>query len=248
MSIKNLEQILENELNKIYKRILAKKTVRICIYTFFIIFYPGLVLAITIAEVYGPKGYNIFNNYISDLGSIRYTPAPFILDVLLICTSLLLIPIFLYLEQILVSGPNLSKRFLNKSIFIKILARIGKISFILGSIGLLGAGIFNEDFSPFNIHLFTAILFFGGYFIGAFSTGLIILLKKVIIPKAIGYIMVFNSSGIFILYAFIKVSFITYYFIEWCLFLSILIWFIPITIIILRYQDKCIKKNKVINR
>ncbi|MFX1394217.1 MAG: hypothetical protein ACFFAH_11645, partial [Promethearchaeota archaeon] len=180
--MKNLEHTLENELNKIYKRILAKKTIRICIYTIFIIFYPGIVSAIIIANIYGPEGYNIFNNYISDLGSIKYTPAPYILNFIAISIALLLIPIFLYLEQIIVSGPNISKRFLNTSISLKNLSRIGKISFILGSIGLLSTGIFNEDFSPFNIHFITALFFFGGFLTGGFSTGLIILLKKVIIP------------------------------------------------------------------
>ncbi|MFX1339069.1 MAG: DUF998 domain-containing protein [Promethearchaeota archaeon] len=236
--IKEIKEIAEIELEKLYKKLLSKKIVRICIYITLITFYPGIILAIIIADIYGSERYNIRDNYISDLGSPHHTPAPYILNSIAISTAVLLIPIYLYLEEILVSGPNLSKRFLNKSISLKKIAYVGKICFIIGSIGMVGVGIFNEDFNPFYIHGILAFFLFVGFITGGLATGLIIILKKTIIPRVLGYIMIINATGIIFLYFFRFIPLFTPPLIEWCIFLSIVAWFLPITIILLNYLDK----------
>jgi hypothetical membrane protein len=90
------KNVLEIQVEKFYRRLLKKKTIRICIYIEFIIFYPGLIIAIIIANNYSPNGYNLIQNYISDLGSIHFTPAPYIFNTIAIITSIIIIPIFLF--------------------------------------------------------------------------------------------------------------------------------------------------------
>ncbi len=235
---KEIKEKTEIELEKLYKKILSKQIVRICIYITLIIFYPGIIFAIIIADIYGSERYNIKNNYISDLGSPDHTPAPYILNSIAISTAVLLIPIYLYLEEILVTGPNLSKRFLNKSISLKKIANIGKLCFIIGSIGMIGVGIFNEAFNPFYIHGILAFFLFIGFITGGLFTGLIIILKKTIIPRVLGYSMIINAVAIIFLYLFRFIPLFTPQLIEWCIFLSIVAWFLPITIILLNYLDK----------
>jgi len=235
---KEIKEKTEIELEKFYKKLLSKQIVRICIYITLITFYPGLILAIIIADIYGSERYNIINNYISDLGSPHHTPTPFILNFIAIFTAIFLIPIYLYLEEMIVSGPNLSKRFLNKSISLKKIAKFGKICFIFGSIGMIGVGVFNEDFNPFFIHGLFALFLFLGFIAGGLSTGLIIVLKKTIIPRGLGYLMIINSAWIIILYFFVFIPIFTPPLIEWWMFLSIIAWFFPITVILLRYLDK----------
>ena len=231
---------IEIELNKLYKRILAKKTVRICIYLTFAIFYPGIIIAISLTNIYGPENFSIFNNFISDLGSPHHTAVPYIFNSIAIVTSIILMPITLYLDEVLYSTPLQRKRGPKMRFLFKLSSNFAKLSFLLGSIGMLGVGIVNEDFSPNFIHGIFAGFSFGGFLAGGVSTGFIIVFKKSIIPKVIGYIMVFDVLGILILYLFINFPFITFPFVEWFIFLNIILWFCPITIVILRYQNQCL--------
>ena len=237
-----IKETLEDDLNKFYKRILAKKTVRFCIYLTFSIFYPGIIFAILLTNLYGPENYSIFQNFISDLGSPLHTPVPFIFNSIAIVTSIILLPIALYLDEILDTTPIQRKRGPKALFIFKVFSNFAKFSFLCGSIGLLGVGIVNEDFSPQFIHEIFAVLSFGGFLAGGVSTGLIIVFKKSIIPKIIGYFMVFDVLGILFVFLFINFPLITAPFVEWFIFFSIILWFFPITIIILRYQNQCLDK------
>ena len=230
---------IEMELTKLYKKILAKKTVRTALYLTFLLFYPGIIVAVIVADAYSGSEYNIFNNYISDLGTHQITPAPFIFNTILIITGVVFIPIYFYLEEVIVASP-IKKEKNNRSLkFIKIIADFGKISFLIGSISMIGAGVFNEHYY---IHSIFAMLIFGGIIAGGCSTGLIIIVNKTIIPKVLGYTM-FLSSIVFFTLNMLKIfPMITSPFMEWCVFLSIVIWFFPTTVILLNYQDKCLEE------
>lgn len=228
-----IKTTLEKELDRFYKRLLARKSIRICVYACLVVFFPGLILAISIADEYGPYGYSIINNFISDLGSPNYTPTPYILDIIAILTGIFMIPIFLYMKEILVKGPNRGKKISNDSILIKTLAKLGKIFLILGAIGLIGIGSFDENFF---IHEIFAIFAFVGFIAGAIFYGVIIIIKRTIFPEILGYYMAFNSPTLLILY-FIRIPPFTLPFIEWCILFNIIIWTFPSAIILLRHLN-----------
>ncbi len=236
-AVKNAKTALEKELDRFYKRILSHKTVRVCLYIDLIIFIPGLILALLIATIMGYKDYNLFQNFISDLGSERYTPAPYLLNGIFIITGLFFVPVFLYFEEIIVSGLNRNNEIPNLSEIAKIIAKLGKISLMMGALGLLGIGVFSEDFSPFDLHTILAVLTFGGFIAGAGFSGFIVVTKKTLIPKIIGYYMLTNSLVILILY-FVNTYPFTLPFLEWLLLISINVWTIPSSIILLRHLNQ----------
>ncbi|MFX0008559.1 MAG: hypothetical protein ACFFAV_17750, partial [Candidatus Hermodarchaeota archaeon] len=125
---KDLKSVLDTSFDKFYKKLLKKKLIRICIYIQFVIFYPGLIIAILIANKSNPlEGYNLINNYISDLGSLKFTPALYIYNSIVILTGIINIPIFLYLEEYLSSSTSKRKIIQLSSKSLGGLAKLGKI-------------------------------------------------------------------------------------------------------------------------
>ncbi len=236
-AVKTAKTTLEKDLDRFYKRILAHKTIRVCLYIDLVVFVPGLILALFIATTTGDKSYNLFENFISDLGSYRHTPAPFILNGIFIISAIFFAPVFLYFEEIIVSGPNRNNDIPNLSKICKIIAKSGKITLLMGALGLLGIGVFSEDFSPFNLHEIFAVLAFTGFIAGAALSGIIVLVKKTLIPKIIGFYMLCNSLIILVL-LFVNTFPFTLPFLEWCLLISIIVWTIPTSIILLRHLNE----------
>ena len=149
-----------------------------------------------IANFFGPQGFNILDNFISDLGSVIYTPAPFIFDFILIFGAIFTIPAFLYNNKFLMEGTQAI--ILNPAvkiwkriyyIFIDISAILGYLFLLLGSVGMFGIGIFSIDRSP-PIHFFFSIFIFAGLIFGALFAGIAILLKKIICPHFLGLYMI----------------------------------------------------------
>ncbi|MFW9969719.1 MAG: hypothetical protein ACFFDF_05920 [Candidatus Odinarchaeota archaeon] len=232
---KDIKTVLENKFDKFYKRLLKKKLVRICIYIEFIIFYPGLILAIIIANKSNPQGFNLISNYISDLGSVNFTTAPYIYNFIAILTGIITIPIFLYLEEYISTSKSKRNKINLSPNLTKLLARLGKIIFLIGSFGLFGVGIFSEDFLIFAIHVLFAVMAFGGFMVGGIITGFLIIVQKTIFPKIIGYYMAIYSLGLIILRFFHFIPIITLPLIEWIWFLGILIWLLPLTLFLLKH-------------
>ena len=81
-------------IHSIIEKLTRPKLINICIELSFIIFIGGLAVGTIIA--FFTRGYNIWDNYISDLGSIRYTPTPFILDFIAMVTSVTLFPVTVF--------------------------------------------------------------------------------------------------------------------------------------------------------
>ncbi|MFW9943044.1 MAG: hypothetical protein ACFFFT_18550, partial [Candidatus Thorarchaeota archaeon] len=65
-----------------------------------------LIIGVIIAALLDPDGYTIWDNWISDLGSIDHTPAPFLYDIACIIAGSMTIPLTFYLEQLLAPLPN----------------------------------------------------------------------------------------------------------------------------------------------
>ena len=116
-----LKEKLEVQRKKSYEFLVNPKVVRLCIKGALIIFVPSLIIGAIIASLLDPAGiwmasgiwnqvgmtelpadeagYSIFTDYISNLGSINYSPIPFFLDDAAMITSLLLVPVSFYLKK-----------------------------------------------------------------------------------------------------------------------------------------------------
>ena len=228
-------------LNKIVK----PKIVKICIYLSLCLFLIGLLIGVIVAAVFGPEGYNIIDNYISDLGSFRYTPAPFILDSIAMITAFLLVPIFLYSYKNLISGikkvvfnsnNSLSRRIFNAFISFNIF--LGLVCLIIAVVGLFGVGLFSEDRSTeLGLHYIFSIIVFGGLATGALFNGLAILLRKSIYPRLLGLYMLIVPPTVAILFVF-PPPMVTLPFLEWMMLFGAFLWLIPEALIILRKLRK----------
>ena len=220
-----------------YKWLTKKEIVKISIIIDLILFLPGLFLCVIIAMVYGAQGYTIWANFISDLGSFNYTPLPILFDVILMITSVLIIPAFLYNYKYLTKNTkiivyNPQEKPIRKifHIIIYINALSGLILLLIGSIGMFGIGIFSEDrTTQFNLHFYFSILVFVGLIFGSMFVGVAIVLNKVICPRYLGLYMIFGPFITGYLY-FNPPFMLTEPFLEWMMLFSFQIWLIPAAI------------------
>ena len=90
----------------IYNTLTKPKIVKISIYFSLLTFLPGLILGLIIAINYGSLGYSVWYNWISDLGSLVYTPAPLILDLTCMLSAIFIIPLILNLSRLYSSLQN----------------------------------------------------------------------------------------------------------------------------------------------
>ena len=59
---------------RIYDFLTDLKVVKVSTTAAFIVVFSTLIIGYIIASLYGPLGYSMIDNYISDMGSIKYTP------------------------------------------------------------------------------------------------------------------------------------------------------------------------------
>ncbi len=85
-----------------------------------------------------PAGYSLLVNYISDLGSLPYTPLPKFLDVGLMLTGIFMLPMALYLQQVLSPADDTNR-------FRKIVSYIILGLYMVGSFGIFFTGVISED-------------------------------------------------------------------------------------------------------
>ncbi|HDZ18962.1 hypothetical protein LCGC14_0958770 [marine sediment metagenome] len=227
---------IRNRFKRIYDKITQPKVVKISVYISLLSFLPGLLIGIAVAMNYGPIGYSLWFNYISDLGSKLYTPAPFILDITVIITSIFTVPLILNMSRLYSSemSDNIdnSKKIHYINLFRRIFGYSGVVSLILGVIGMFNIGIFSLDRSPM-VHYFFAVLTFAGFAFGSFFTGLAIVLKKKIFPRSIGFFMVFGPPVASILFL-INPQPLTREFLEWVMTFMALAWYYPLVFITLQ--------------
>jgi hypothetical membrane protein len=200
--------------------------------------YIGLVLVgYIIAATLDPDGYTIVTHWISDLGGAAHTPAPYLYDIACILAGILTLPFTFYLEKLLAPLPNEPW---SENKYSRLRYRISSYAFIasiIGNIGYIGVGIFSEDRSPtlfglVGAHGLMSSLAFGGFTLGAFFTGWLIVLYDVKIPKTIGLYGIFGPLITLILFGIYPSAFW-----EWMLLFSILIWIIPVALVIMRKEE-----------
>jgi len=221
----------------IYNKLTEPKVVKISIYISLLTFLPGLIFGLIIAIIYGPMEYSLWYNWISDLGSNRYTPAPYILDLTCIISAIFIIPLILNLSRLYSSHQNReldnSKKEHYTVLFRRIFGYIGVVCLFVGVIGMFFVGVFSLDRSPFDIHYYFSTSAFGGFAFGAFFTGLAIILRRRIFPKTVGYFMIFGPSTATLMYLFCPAPF-TRQFLEWIMMFSSLGWYYVVVFITLQ--------------
>lgn len=221
----------------IYDKLTEPKVVKISIYISLLTFFPGLIFGLIIAIRFGGFEYSIWDNWISELGLPKFTPAPLILDLTCILSSIFVIPLILNLSRLYSTHQNHkldnSKKEHFTILFRRIFGYIGVASLLVGVIGMFFTGVFSLDRSPFDLHIYASSFSFSGFAVGAFFTGLAIVLRKRIFPKTVGYFMIFGPSTAGLLFL-ISPAPLTRQLLEWIMMFSSLAWYYVIVFITLQ--------------
>jgi hypothetical membrane protein len=206
-----------------------------------------LIIGVIIAALLGPYGYTILNNMISDLGSINYTPAPYLYDIACIIAGTMTIPLTFYMEKLLAPLPKRTKS--RGEHYSRLRFRLSSYAFlfsIIGNFAYIGVGIFSAD-RDYNFlsllgmgpHGLMSYLAFGGFTFAAFFMGWLIILYNTKISKLLGLYGIFGPLIVAVLNLIYGGSLL-----EWMLLFSILIWIIPLSLIILLKPDLIPKRTE----
>ncbi len=96
----SLKDKLSEKKKLLYNYLINPKVTRRNI-IFITIFFPTMIIiGMLVAVFLGPGNYNIIDNYISDMGSHRYTPIPKFLDDSVMITAVLLVPPCFYIKHV----------------------------------------------------------------------------------------------------------------------------------------------------
>lgn len=219
--------------------------VRFSMFIIIIVFHALLIIGYIIAQ-WTPDwsaidGYNIVDNWISDLGGSPYTPLPILYDVAAFLAGLLTIPLTYFLEKQVAPPPTTIKDLKNISRWRYRFSTMGFTIGLIGNICYMGVGIFSEDRNFWGMHGITSSLAFGGFVIMGLCFGLCILLyDDISIPKGYGWFMVIIPPLTLILFGLSSFGLIgpSVPFWEWMLLFSILGWVDPLGVRMLRLFKK----------
>ena len=203
--------------------------------------YIGLlIIGVIVAAFLDPDGYTIWDNWISDLGSNNHTPAPFLYDIACIVAGCMTIPLTFYMENLLAPFPKRTK--LNQQHYSRLRFRLSSYAFIfsiIGNLGYIGVGIFSadRDFEFLSVlgqgpHGIMSYLAFGGFTLGAFFMGWLIVLYNTKIPKILGIYGILGPLTVAIINLIDSTPFL-----EWLLLFSILVWIIPLSLILFMKEE-----------
>ena len=224
--------------------------VKICIILAILFFIPGLLISIILAfsfggTLIGPMQYNLWDNYISDLGSVRFSPTPFILDSIAMITSILLIPILLYISEYLKAAPVRPNK--KQTTNLKVSENLAKFFLFVGDIGLFGIGLFSEDrnFPPIRFHEIFSVVVWGGFALAALFIGIISLYKKTFFSQMLAIFMIFGPSIVSIIYTLGYINEWSFHiFFEWLMLFFIFIWLIFYCLNLIKQLNSEMEINK----
>lgn len=134
---------LKNRLCNFYELLTNLRVVKFCSISVVIIWLSSLFIGILVGQLdqagpaFDPAGYNPLINYISDLGSLRFTPMPIILDFGLMQSAILMIPVAIYLKKVLKGSDSKLSR--------KVLSNLTLICMFIALSGLFLTGVISED-------------------------------------------------------------------------------------------------------
>ena len=134
---------VKERLIRFYELMTNYKVVKFCIISVIIVWTSSIVLGLLVAQLDpvgpspDPAGFNILINYISDLGNQDLTPMPIIINFGMMEASLLMIPVAVYIRNILIGNQS--------NILRKILGNLTLLFLIIAMCGLFLSGVISED-------------------------------------------------------------------------------------------------------
>jgi len=222
---------------------------------FISIFFPlMIIIGFIVALCFGgteipPGAYNIIDNYISDMGSHRYTPIPKFLDDSVMITAVLLVPPCFYIKHIF----DLKSKQLESLNVPKAYSTIVLIMMLIGVFGIFSSGFISEDVaislypvtsSAYDLHDILSTVQFVGLASAGFLIGIILVRypsgilefgvyenKSKIYPILLGLVMIFLTPILTTLYLLEFPPSSPFW--EWMLFFSLFGWILAIGIVIL---------------
>lgn len=198
-------------------------------------FISGLILALILGAVFGT--YDIRYHVWSELGSINYTPFPWIINGTFIISSFLLIFYFYNLYQLVARSVKGYR-------YATILNKFSLFLFGVMLFGLFCSGVFTREFS-WDLHNFFSIITFVPLIAAEFIVGLI-MFKHRIVHVSIALIMAFSHVAVSILYpVFQSIPTIqTMY--EWIGLFMLLSWGVPLSIAIVRKNNQLLEVTELV--
>jgi len=206
---------------QIFERLTNIKVVRVITILTVSIYFISFLSSYFITTFFGYNGYSPITNMISDMGSIQYSPTPFLFDLACISAGILTFPITFFLYRYMKSKIGLNTRYKKLYLF---LITILFISGIVGDIGFLGIGIFSIDRNPFNLHFIFAAFIFIGYYISTFLIGILTLKFKIKVNGIIGKSGMFISISIFFAFLVFRIIALDLIILEWIATLVLTTW------------------------
>jgi hypothetical protein len=178
------------------------------------IYVSFLIIASFFAIYFGKETFLVFNNLISHLGFYEYTPFPFIFNLACILSGILFIPFFLNLFWRLKQHFREGCLSMKYDRFFRNFSSAALYSGILGSVGLIGQGIFNMGF--IFMHMIFSTLAFGGFVFLGFFMGWIILIYDLEISINLGLYGVISTLLLLgFWFNHPSLEFVSFVFIEW---------------------------------
>jgi hypothetical protein len=222
--------------------LLRPKSVRVCIILALAIFLIGFTIAYAIAYFVGgtqgpPDTFSVVHNYISDLGSYNFTPAPYLFDVICMVTASLLVIIFTYANKVLVNELAEAKEGLapTRLGIMHGFRLLGYIASVVGAAGFFGIGVFSEDRNRIgnftHMHFIVSAMVWGGLVFGSLGLGLLAVQVKVFIPKPLGVFMIIGPLAPFVIFS---LALLIHPYplptrpLEWIMLAAVFCWTIPV--------------------
>ncbi|MHA1681079.1 MAG: hypothetical protein ACTSUE_08730 [Promethearchaeota archaeon] len=241
------------------------RTVKISLISAICTFLPAILIGYIVAG-FDPDGYNMVDNYISDMGSVDHTPCVLFLDFGAMITAFLLIPSIFYMEKTFAPIGEQEHGYKAITRWRVRLATFGGFALMLSMIGLFGIGLFSEDRSNMlkdslglkHMHGFFSYIVFGGLVLSSIIMGILFIFYKLSsIPRIIGF-----SLGTWMVFGPITMAlfFLSHVgigidqvppsapFWEWMLLFSIFVWLIPTGSFIIHETSGIIKASNKIER
>jgi hypothetical protein len=218
---------------RVYERLVDPKIARnsAIIAVFSLAF--ALVVGIIIAQ-FDPDGYNILENYISDLGSFDHTPFPYLWDFGQMICACFMIPAAFYVQKLFFTYSKKEEDRKENSKPRLILSYLCFISMCISLLGMFMAGLFSEDrTTAWNLHLIASYIDFGGLALTSLFFGMNSTFYPSLIPRPLGvFMMILPPTACVIFFRTFNI------FSEWILMFSIMVWIIPFAIILLKHLNK----------
>ncbi len=166
----------------------------------------------------------MIDNYISDMGSRRYTPFPYMRTISNLISSSLFFPLTFYMKQQLVPK---SQEIPKKR---QILGKLGFDGMLIIFIGMICTGIITEDINM-QVHTYLAIFAIFGGVLATISYGILITIYPTKVPKKVGIYMTLCMPIIAILAI---IGFPSRIFYEWILLFALYSWIVLCSVFLLK--------------